>query len=277
MDKKHYEFLKKKSIDSFLLCIEVFNKPTIDYRLEGCVFFLCNAWELMLKAKMLKDGTSIYYPKTSRTLSLSDAAAKVMTNSNDPVRVNLSVITSLRNTATHDIIPEFEIIYLPYLTFCVKAYADKMYEYLGVNITNYFKTDFLSLFTNNSRTNESEILSKYGVNIKTIFDKKVSDIDNILLNHPDSEIAYNVNINLVRVNNKNKADFSFYASNNSNDTNVKYVNRYLDLNQTHSLTHHKIVEIVDETIKKEQIKFTPLRDRYQLKRIRILKFLLQHA
>ena len=95
-------------------------------------------------------------------------------------------------------------------------------------------------------------MSKYGENIKTIFDKKVSDIDNILLNHPDSEIAYNVNINLVRVNNKNKADFSFYASNNSNDTNVKYVNRYLDLNQTHSLTHHKIVEIVDETIKKSK-------------------------
>ena len=97
MDEKHFDFLKKKSIDSFLLSIEVFNKPTIDYRLEGCVFFLCNAWELMLKAKLLKDGKSIYYPKSSRTLSLSDCANKLMTNKKDPVRINLEIITALRN------------------------------------------------------------------------------------------------------------------------------------------------------------------------------------
>ena len=104
MDEKHFEFLKKKSIDSFLLSIEVFNKPTIDYRLEGCVFFLCNAWELMLKAKLLKDGKSIYIPKSSRTLSLSDCANKLMTNKKDPIRINLEIIVALRNTATHDAI-----------------------------------------------------------------------------------------------------------------------------------------------------------------------------
>jgi len=32
---KLIEFFKDKSIKSFLLSIEVFNKPTIDYRLEG--------------------------------------------------------------------------------------------------------------------------------------------------------------------------------------------------------------------------------------------------
>lgn len=33
-EEKHIEFLKNKSIDSFLLSIEIFNKPTINYRLE---------------------------------------------------------------------------------------------------------------------------------------------------------------------------------------------------------------------------------------------------
>ena len=36
------EYLIKKSIDSFLMAIEVYNKPTIDYRLEGSLFFLHN-------------------------------------------------------------------------------------------------------------------------------------------------------------------------------------------------------------------------------------------
>ena len=64
MDKKHYEFLKKKSIDSFLLCIEVFNKPTIDYRFEGCVFFLCkhNAGNI---CKVFKRSSSLFYAISS--------------------------------------------------------------------------------------------------------------------------------------------------------------------------------------------------------------------
>lgn len=260
MDNQHIEFLKKKSIDSFLLCIEVFNKPTIDYRLEGCVFFLCNAWELMLKAKLLEDGESIYYPKSSRTLSLSDCAAKLMTNKKDPVRVNLDLIISLRNTATHDIIPEFELLYMPYLIFCVKSYADKMYLYLGINVSDYIKSDFLSLFTNNHKVDEATILSKYGQDMKTIFDKKVDEITEIQQNNPNSEIGYAVTINLKRVNNKEKADFTFYASKNSKDPNIQYVDRYLDPNETHSMTYHQVVNEIDKTLKKENIKFIPLRE-----------------
>lgn len=266
MDEKHYNFLKNKSIESFLLSIEIFNKPTINYRLEGCVFFLCNAWELMLKAKLLKENISIYYPNSGRTLSLNDAAAKIMTNKKDPVRVNLNIITTLRNTATHDIIPEFEIVYMPFLTFCVKSYADKMYDYLGVNISKYIKTDFLSLFTNNRTINESEILSSYGENIKNIFDSKISSIKEVIDENPDMSIGYNVVINLARINNKSKADFTFYASKNPKDTNVKYIDRYLDPNETHSLTYHMVINEVDKTIKRENIPFTPIRNPVKSKR-----------
>ena len=36
------------------MAIEIYNKPTIRYRVEGFSFFICNAWELMLKARMIK-------------------------------------------------------------------------------------------------------------------------------------------------------------------------------------------------------------------------------
>lgn len=45
-----------KSEEAFLMAIEIYNKPTIKYRLEGFAFFICNAWELLLKAKMLNEG-----------------------------------------------------------------------------------------------------------------------------------------------------------------------------------------------------------------------------
>ena len=48
------ERLLDKSKEAFAMAIELYNKPTIHYRVEGFAMFICNAWELMLKAHMLK-------------------------------------------------------------------------------------------------------------------------------------------------------------------------------------------------------------------------------
>lgn len=245
-----------------MLCIEIFNKPTIDYRLEGSVFFLCNAWELMLKAKLLADGKTIYYPEKNgirRSYSLPEAAAKVMTNEKDPVRINLKVIIAFRNLATHSIIPEFEILYTPFLSFCVKAFADKMYDYFSINISKYIKTDFLSLFSSNQSTSSQEILSKYGEGIKNLFEEKRNELVSIIEENSDITIANKVEINLVRINNKSKADFTFYASNNPTNQNVKYIDRHIDYNANYPLTHHGITNNIDSIIKKNNIPFTPIR------------------
>ena len=47
------ERLVDKSIEVFLLAIEIYNKPTIKYRVEGFALFVVNAWELMLKAHLI--------------------------------------------------------------------------------------------------------------------------------------------------------------------------------------------------------------------------------
>ena len=51
--------LLEKSKEAFIMAIEIYNKPTIKYRVEGFSFFICNAWELMLKAYLMKrDGAN---------------------------------------------------------------------------------------------------------------------------------------------------------------------------------------------------------------------------
>ena len=47
------ERLVEKSKEAFIMAIEIYNKPTLLYRLEGFSFFICNAWELMLKAHLI--------------------------------------------------------------------------------------------------------------------------------------------------------------------------------------------------------------------------------
>ena len=109
MDKKLINNLLEKSQEAFLMAIEIYNKPTISYRLEGFAFFICNAWELLLKAKMIQNGESIYFSdKPNRTISLNNCVAHIFTNDKDPIRKNLDIIIGLRNTSTHFIIKEMD-------------------------------------------------------------------------------------------------------------------------------------------------------------------------
>lgn len=87
------EKLLEKSKEAFVMAIEIYNKPTIKYRVEGFSFFICNAWELMLKAHMInKFGEdSIYYKDNKdRTISLENCLQKVITNEKAPLRRNLA-------------------------------------------------------------------------------------------------------------------------------------------------------------------------------------------
>ncbi len=72
------------------MSIEIYNKPSIKYRVEGFSFFICNAWELMLKAHLIKTQgeNSIYYPnKQNRTISLENCIKIIFTNKKDPEHI----------------------------------------------------------------------------------------------------------------------------------------------------------------------------------------------
>ena len=73
--------LVDKSIEAFIMGLEIYNKPTIRYRIEGFSFFIINAWELMLKAELINRGDSIYYKdKPDRTLSVENVIRKIYTD-----------------------------------------------------------------------------------------------------------------------------------------------------------------------------------------------------
>lgn len=93
-----------------LAAIEIYNKPTFQYRDECFVILLLNAWELVLKAVLSKNKQSIYYKKRRnepyKTLSLSDALNKTEKFFPDdvqplPVHKNLELLTIYRDNAVH--------------------------------------------------------------------------------------------------------------------------------------------------------------------------------
>ena len=105
-----YRKLLGNAKSAMMAAIEIYNKPAFQYRDECVVILLLNAWELLLKAVLSKNGRSIYYRKRRgqpyRTLSWQDAftvaaalfPAKVEA---DPVRRNLGLLGTYRDNAVH--------------------------------------------------------------------------------------------------------------------------------------------------------------------------------
>ena len=114
--KAVYKQLVDKSVAAALAAIEVYNKPDFRYREESFVILLVNAWELLLKAKILKESKNrlstlyIKYGKNNRkikrsrtgnplTIELFGAMQKLAL---DPVVTeNLSSLVDIRDTAVH--------------------------------------------------------------------------------------------------------------------------------------------------------------------------------
>ena len=81
--------LLEKSIEAYIMALETINRLSIKYRVEAFTYFICNAWELLLKAKIIEDTNdrrSIFYSMTEkprpRSLALRDCLGKVFTNDN---------------------------------------------------------------------------------------------------------------------------------------------------------------------------------------------------
>jgi hypothetical protein len=155
--------LLDKSQEAFLLAIELYNRPTIRYHAEGCCFFLCNAWELMLKAYLITrdGGRSVYYSDSDRTLSLSDCLKRVFTNENDPLRRNMDVVMEFRNTSTHFVTTEYELFYGPVLQQSVHDYEEKLRELHGIEISDRIPENYLALSVRRGTVEPDAIKARY--------------------------------------------------------------------------------------------------------------------
>lgn len=155
-----------KSVEAFLLAVENYNKPTIRYRVEAFAIFICNAWELLLKGHLIKTQglESIYYHQSKdekRSFSLERCVKTILTNDKDPVRLNLEKIIELRNTSTHFITEEYEMLYVPLFQSCIFNYSEKLLAFANINLGDRVSLGFLSLTATLDTLSLEAIRGKY--------------------------------------------------------------------------------------------------------------------
>lgn len=243
-----------KSKEAFLMAIEIYNKPSIKYRVEGFSFFICNAWELMLKAHIInKSGDRAVYYKDNptRTISLENCISAVFTNDKDPLRRNLEKIVELRNTSTHFVFEEYEMVYVPLFQACIFNFIEKIQAFHNVDMTENIPQNFLTLAVSVSTLDTEEVRAKYP---KEIADKLIAANNNIspIINESNSRFAIQVNHHYFITKNKEKAS-TFVAVDNSAETKVKVVKELKDPNLTHKYTAKKCCSEITKKLGKSGI------------------------
>lgn len=157
----------EKSKEAFLLAIEIMNKPTVTYRIETYSFLICNAWELLLKASIISKGSFkdiLYKDDESKTISL-EKCLKIMMKENNPVRKNLEfIINNIRHTATHNIIPQHESIFIPILQASAINYA----KYIDVMFNDKTLSNIKLFYwaTVYDNVDYDDVEKQYGQNIR---------------------------------------------------------------------------------------------------------------
>ncbi|EML9988347.1 TPA: DUF3644 domain-containing protein [Citrobacter amalonaticus] len=107
-NQKMYQKLIKRSLDAFTLALEIYNRPSLNNRVEAFTIMMVNAWELFLKAEILDAlGEDKVFYKNGKSISITDSLLLRLQN-NDPVKLNIETLIQLRDQATHLLIPELQ-------------------------------------------------------------------------------------------------------------------------------------------------------------------------
>lgn len=246
--------LISKAKEAFIMAIEVYNKPTIHYRLEGFSFFICNAWELMLKAHLLntKGEASIYYPdKPNRTISLENCIEKVFTNAKSPIRANFEKIIELRNTSTHFITEEYEMVYVPLLQACVFNFVEKMKEFHNVDMTEIIPENFITLSVRITALDETEIRAKYPVQIseRLIAQKQVITP---MMQNSNSNFAIILDHRYYQTKDKNQATEVYHIAKEAEEG-IRIVKELKDPSVTHKYNAKEAIKEINKRLEKNEI------------------------
>lgn len=249
-----YDKLIDKSKEAFIMAIELYNKPTIKYRVEGFSLFICNAWELMLKAHMIKSigEDSIYYKDNpNRTLSLENCVAKVFTNNKDPLRLNLEKIIELRNTSTHFITEEYEMVYVPLFQSCIINFNEKMKAFHNVDMTSIIPQNFLTLSVSMKALEDSEIIAKYPEKIAQKLLNVKTGIEDISIS-TNEKFAIKIDHYHYLTKDINKATSIIKIDKNA-DASVNIIKEMKDPNNTHKYTTKSCIKQIQDILNKDNI------------------------
>lgn len=203
-----------KSQEAMLSAINAINNPMALYRLETFLFLFCNAWELLLKAKIAKERgiKTILEEDGEHTISFTKVL-EVALPSKDTVRINLGLVNDLRNRAAHFVLPIVQASHIVTFQAGIRNYEQKLLEWFGKSVSEKipFGMAFLISHIDKSAFDIQDALLNKQIDEGAAFallewQKKFEEALGSIDEGSVTELAIPINVNFAVVNNTRKAD-----------------------------------------------------------------------
>ncbi|HDZ9245429.1 DUF3644 domain-containing protein [Vibrio cholerae] len=250
-NEKMYQKLIKRSLDAFILALEVYNRPSLSNRVEAFTIMMVNAWELFLKAEILDAlGSEKVFYKNGRSISISDALPLRLQN-NDPVRLNIETLIQLRDQATHLLIPELQ----PQLSRLFQAnvlnYQERYRNQMGNSPLAGQSVGMLSLVLDGPEPEIGVIKECYG-------DITASEVASFLKQFETNakEInsdKYSISIEYKLALTKNPSNADLTLSVGYNGQQAVIITQAKDLNTTHPHTTNEAINKINSILGSKKI------------------------
>lgn len=237
--EKYENELVKKSNEAYKMALEIINKPTIEYRTEGFLMFICNAWELIFKARIINRNNSfdsINFNGKNRTFGLEKCITILHSRKDDKIRNNLALLIQLRNTATHLFIPELDYKLSQSFQNTVNLYYDYCKKYYPNIQTIGLVSPFISIIalSDNIECSNALVLNKDAFDI----------LDTVI----EQGVRNTVTHKFIITKSKSEADIIAKISNDKIDEqdilNIKIIEKTKDVNITHPYSRNEILKEV---------------------------------
>lgn len=259
-EKNTIERMLDKSQEAFIMAIEIYNRPSLKYRVEGFSFFICNAWELMTKAQVVKIcgyNKLSYINKNGdqRTITLKKALALTITNKKSLMIKNLSDVIALRNTSTHFIVEEDNQIYLGLFQSCITNYERYMHMWHGRRIADIFPTNYLTLCINAAIYGVKNITAQYPDDVALALMSRKETISHNEEHYASKGYSCIVQQELV-LSKKAKGTSKKVAvvSPNQADENVTILKKYIDPKNSHPYSTTQCISEINKKLRKNNVK-----------------------
>lgn len=254
--------LLAKSVEAYLLALETINRLTIAYRVETFCTLICNAWELLLKAKILEDSTdrkAIYYPpergKRRRSISLRDALKAVFLDERDRKRRNVERVEELRDEAVHLFISEVPKDVLGLLQACVLNYHRCLDEWFSVALSDRVPVGMMTIVfdTSPERVDLSNALMRRSLG-KDAADYLLELTDELRAEHSSlgSSPEFSVEIHYSLAIEKKAADAAMVAVTGAEGTPVRIVRTAKDPAEEYPWREKELLPELNRVLKPEK-------------------------
>lgn len=252
--------LLENSIEAYILALETINRLSIKYRIETFAYLICNAWELLLKAKILQDTKqkkAIYYKvknsKFPRSIALRDCLNKIYSNEKDPIRRNIEMVAELRDQCVHLVISQVPKDILSVFQSCVLNYHNSLIKWFKTSLSERVSVGMMTIVYDFSPEqfdlNSVSLRRQLGFDTAQYLMKFQTAVrqESELLGKP-SEFSIDISYKLALVKGTNSADINLTKGEDGKATQIVEVPK--DPGKTHPYRQVDVLTQVNASLNK---------------------------